>query len=205
MTNNTILKITALLSILFLVSCTAITPDYEGSDAGYVVIGIGATKGTEYTSYRFDFRKADGSSKDSFFYFQNNPSWDRGDDYENDEETGVIDARALPPGDYELYSYHVRHLSGAEDTTFSPIEDFSIPFSIRPGETAYLGNYQANGLMRTNFFGVLIRDGAYFIYKNTADRDIGIAKQLKPGFQIDKVNNFLSGKDVFERPNVEEL
>tara|TARA_B100000767_G_C19711341_1_gene512935 strand:+ start:763 stop:1404 length:642 start_codon:yes stop_codon:yes gene_type:complete len=206
MTINTTLKVTALISLSLLVGCVGIiTPDYEGGDAGYAVIGIGAAQGTMYTTYRFDFRKADGTGIDSFFYFQNNSVWGRGNDYENGKETGVIDARALPPGEYEIYSYEIFHINGMVHRTFSPKEEFSIPFSILPGETAYLGNYQANGLKAVNIFGMPLPGGAYFIHNDTVDRDIEIAKKLKPTFLVDKINKFLASKETLELPYFEVL
>ena len=196
-----LLKVTLIASLSVLVGCVGIiTPDYEGSDAGYVVIGIGAAQGTMYTTYRFDFRKAGGSGIDSLFYFQNNSVWGRGNDYETNLETGVIDARALPPGEYELYSYKIFHITGMVDRTFSPKEEFSIPFSVRPGETAYLGNYQANGLKAKNIFGMPLPGGAYFIHSDTEERDLEIAKKLKPTFMLDKVNKFFANDEALSLP-----
>jgi len=52
---------------------------------------------------------------------------------------GRLAALRLSPGDYELNGWRVRKSSADGITEMSPEHSFSFPFTIRPGETTYLG------------------------------------------------------------------
>lgn len=151
-------------------------PDYDGDDVGYVVVGIGARTGTEYSSYELMFREVGKEDSDSFVYFQKNNFYSQGDDYATDIETGVVNVRGLAPGKYEIFNIDIFFNNGFNQTNFYLDDDISIPFTVRPGAVTYLGNFQANQLTGENIFGMPLPAGAYFVVTDRESEDINIAK-----------------------------
>lgn len=185
-----ILKASAVLMLIALAGCTFAPYEYLGEDAGYAVASISAAEGTYYNGYSFRFRRLDGSVQSRFYYDQIG-FWSRAPtDYKNDKEAGVVSVHSLQPGDYEIFAYDA-YLIGVGSRTYGSKEDFSIPFTIVPGETAYLGNFQAHEMKTRGLLGLPIDHGPRFIYSDTMDRDIEIAKKLRPDYAISKVNKFL--------------
>lgn len=156
--------------------------DYEGADAGRVVIGIGATNGTSYSSYSFLFRRRmalgvdERPARGRFTYFQENYLYKQAPDYVAHDEAGVVLIHSLPPGDYEIYNFNV-FFNGTVQRNFGSKTDFSIPFSIRPGQSTYLGNYQANYRLGSNFVGMTLPAGAVFVVTDRLDAEWVIAEK----------------------------
>lgn len=175
------------LPLLFL-GCASIIPiptDYNGPDAGKMVIGIGAASGTEYYSYSFLFRKVGVEPKDPekpevgrLDYFQTNIFSRQEPDYQEESEEGVVLVCSLTPGDYEIYNFDVFYNGGTYQVNYSSKHPFTIPFSVSTGGVVYLGNYQANSIGR-NLFG-MSAGGAVFVVNSRLERDLKIAQKKDP-------------------------
>ncbi len=175
--------------------CATIPTDYAGEDAGKVVIGIGAAKGTGYSHYALLIR--DPTKRDapagqkaiaSFAFYQNNMWYGQDLDYKNELETGVVLVKSLPPGQYEIYNFDIYLNTGVAESQFSSREDFSVPFTVSPGQTTYLGNFQANGIKGKNMFGMTVpHGGAVFAVSNRAQRELTIARSKDPKVSLDAI------------------
>ena len=197
---RTTLKALALLGALFLVaSCEQVTvKDYRGADAGYALLSISRLAEQErgYHAYHLNARRTDVQNWDVFrFYYKTRKS-----DYEDDTEAGVVFLRAMEPGDYKIFG--VSYFIGI--TTYSSAVEFSIPFTIRPGETTYLGNYLGVSLMGEGIFGIPMPYAGYFVVTDQEERDVERAKQRRPEFPITKVNNAMPDNSIFSLPYFEQ-
>lgn len=188
-------RVSWLLAVFMLCSCaTTIPTNYTGNDAGYAVIGIGAASGTQYSSYSFLFRRAgakEAAEKDSgrLVFFQNNLFYSRPPDYKTADEAGVVEVASLPPGRYEIFNFDVFLNMGTVQNHYRSRKEFSIPFEVRPNETVYLGNYQANGIKGRNFFGLPVAGGAFFVVEDRSQVDLGLAKARVPAVRVENVRN----------------
>lgn len=177
---------------------TATIPtNYAGPDAGRVVLGFGAANDTTYSTYTLLFRNVRSSAEsvgapaEGYFVFcQTNVFCGRKFDYEKPNEVGVVLIASLPAGKYEIYNFDVFYNAGTVQKNFSSKRPFSIPFEVKPGTTAYLGNYQANGISGKNVFGMAVSAGAIFIVEDRTALDIGIASK-KDGSLFQKVESYV--------------
>ena len=183
-----------LLAAFTLSACGSI-PDvrneYQGTDAGRIAIGIGASANTHYSSYSLNFRKLNDKDAEPnrFVYFQHNEFSAQKRDYENPEENGVVQSFRLPPGDYEIFNFDIFLNGGTVQKNFGSRKEFSIPFKVRANETTYLGNYQANLVMGKNFFGMSMAAGAVFVVTNREKADIELAKKRLPNVSFGPISN----------------
>jgi hypothetical protein len=178
-------SILLLLPLAFLGACASaprIPTDYAGADGGKVVVGIGAAAGTTYSSYALQFRKRGSAGAPAqqgsgrFIYFQTNLFSKQTPDYAANGESGVVLVESLPPGDYEIYNFDVFYNGGTIQKNFGSKTDVSIPFSVKPGTTTYLGNYQANKLIGQNVLGMPLPAGARFIVSDRLASELPIAQ-----------------------------
>jgi hypothetical protein len=174
-----------ILSLLFLSSCTTglHVTNYAGPDAGVLVTSLGAKTGTVYNGYNLFYRKKNHAPDGDGMIWWGQASILEGHklDIDTGSETGIVDVRRLPPGEYEIFNFRVFYNGGNVQKHFSSKTDFSIPFSIRPGRATYIGEFIAVGVQGENIFGFSIPDGAYFTVSNRGERDIAIARQKYPG------------------------
>lgn len=198
------ISVAAILAILHmsLVGCAATEKlAYEGDDAGYVVVGIGARAGTEYSAYKLIFRRIGNEESDRFVYFQRNMFYSEGNDYESGAETGVVNVRKLAPGEYEINNVDIFFNNGYVQKNFYLPEDISIPFTVAPGEVTYLGNFQANKVTGENVLGMTLPAGAFFVVTDREEDDIRIAEQKHPDIEGKVVQNEFSGEQYESLPN----
>lgn len=195
----------SLVATLLLSACGSI-PDvrneYQGSDAGRVAIGIGASAKTYYSSYSLIFRKVTEKKGDSnrFIYFQDNIFAAQKRDYDNSKENGIVQSFRLAPGDYEIFNFDIFLNGGTVQKNFSSKKDFSIPFSVRSNETTYLGNYQANMVTGKNFFGFNILAGAVFVVTDREKADIDLVKKRLPNISLGSVTNATPKANAIANP-----
>ncbi len=147
------------------------THQYRGRDAGWLVISISADKKGEADPVTLFYDQADGSDHGSVHFSR--PDWTDlsfgSADFHEGSEVGDVEVLSLHPGDYQFDSF-LTHLGGKNfgDT-------FRLPFSIRPGQTTYLGNFRFVEAHEKGFVGYLRARDFYFIIRDRARRDIGIA------------------------------
>lgn len=174
-------KSLALASLLALSACSSMNrlpTNYSGTDAGYVVIGVGATTQTDYSRYTLLFRKT-GLTKVGRFSYASTKASPTG--YKANTESGVVEVHTLPPGNYEVYNFDIAMKLGNGETHLTSKTDFSIPFTIRPGQVTYLGNYLASQINGKDVFGQPIPTGVVFVVEDREEHDVYLAAKQKPG------------------------
>ena len=176
-------KLMALFSIALVCGCSSmggIPRDYAGADGGVLVAGLGAARGTSYSSYTMKYRTTNGAGEGSFRYLQENIFAATPRDFDDQAGNGFVAVQRLPPGDYEIYNFSIFHNGEMFQNYYSSRKDFSIKFKIVPGKTTYLGDFTAVRIQGRNFFGMPVPGGAYFVVSNKEERDIAIARRKLP-------------------------
>ncbi len=175
---TTLLAIVLLLGLPGCVSTGLYSTNYDGKDAGFLVAALGAQGGTVYDVCDLYFRKKDQSFDGRVLWGQDNFLDDRKPDFDDGTKVGIVDVIRLPPGDYELYNFrlvsrdfYVGYRKARRE--FKSKQDFSLPFTIRPGAGTYIGEFLAVGIKAQDKTPA----GAYFLLSNMADRDLPIAKR----------------------------
>jgi hypothetical protein len=189
-TGIAMMKRLLLCAPVLLAGCAIGLPtDYQGPDAGHAVIGIGATTDTHYNSYSLLFRRIDspaprGSLHDTGWlsYYESMISLQKRD-YDDAQEAGVVVTADLPPGRYELFDFSAFNHGGV-DTYYRSPWPFSIPFTIEPGKTVYLGNYQANGPHSRNVQGLPLHADLTFVVEDRQARDMAVARAHPGGASL---------------------
>lgn len=147
------------------------THQYHGDDAGWLVISISSSKDTNADPITLFYDQVGGSDHGSVQFSR--PDWTDlsfgSADFHTGDEVGDVIIRSMKPGDYQLDSFLTR-MGGRNfgDT-------FRMPFTIRPGQTTYLGNFRFVSAHEKGFVGYLRARDFYFVVKNFARRDIHIA------------------------------
>ena len=70
--------------------------------------------------------------------------------------------------------------AGTVTKNFGSKQNFSIPFTVKPGKVSYLGNYQANGIWGENMFGMSLAAGAVFVVSNRSESEVALARNKEP-------------------------
>ena len=156
--------------------------EYHGADQGMLVVSLGMiAQGNKpsFDSYMMNYKVA-GTKTDTFLgepSLSFSPvSYFHAKDFTG-RELGRVEILHLKPGNYEIYSSTFHYVQGVQDVQWGSHKDFSIPFTIKPGETTYIGA----------FLGVTLYDGmgfpanGYLVLSDRHDRDIEIAKKKEPG------------------------
>ena len=147
------------------------THQYHGRDAGWLVMSISADKDGEADPVTLFYDQIDGSDHGSVHFSR--PDWTDlsfgSADFREGREVGDVMIVSLRAGEYQFDSF-LTHLGGKNfgDT-------FHLPFSIRPGQTTYLGNFRFVEAHEKGFVGYLRARDFYFAIRDRARRDIGIA------------------------------
>ncbi len=182
-----------IISVLLLSGCVSISTiptDYRGADAGKLVIAIGASKETYYSSYSLLFKKridqVSQFATGRLIYFQGNLFYSQDPDYINDKENGVILISSLPSGDYDIFNFDLFDFNNIHYSSRTPI---SIPFTIKPNQVTYIGNYQANSIPTKNSFGMTSFAWGYFVTENRANQDLEIARKKDPSISKFDINS----------------
>jgi len=163
--------------------------NYSGSDAGYLVMSISQDKVGFFDREAvviLHFRKLDRLVT-GFVNYGNHRVLDFAPstlDFEDASEQGIVIVRALPPGDYEFFDF-----SGDKEVPTYPTIDpnpsyfrarYSLPFTIKAGETAYLGNFRLVVKPGGNkLLGPPFAAGYYLGLSDRSSRDLAIAHDKK--------------------------
>ena len=106
----------------------------------------------------------------------------------------------LPAGKYEIFDFALFFTNRIYSETFSSSSPFSIPFEVRTGETAYLGNYFALPRYGARRLGVPQRAGALFTVENRQETDTAIARKKSLGTLAAVVANYTPSVEQLSRP-----
>lgn len=182
-----------------------IDADYRGPDSGVLLFSTSTLK----ISMNFDFYfKHKGAELDSdsigpgqiecacvgFWH----PTM-ADPDYHDEYETGKVQIQHLAPGDYEVYSYNFGGSLAGTGFHFFPAKPLSLPFTIKPGQTTYIGNFARAPSLGTPLADKLGATG-YFVVSNKHERDIAIAKTKEPN--LPPVTDAVTDVSQFELPNL---
>lgn len=127
------------------------------------------------SGYRVYFRQIPGGYSGSFGTGAAStllPFSEKGD-FNDQHGLGTVFAAALPPGEYEIFSWAVA--SGYANVRSTV--PFSIRFTVEPGKLVYLGNFQ---FRQTAGLGLTVT-GATVSYREAIARDIPVFKRKFPG------------------------
>ncbi|WP_394782267.1 hypothetical protein, partial [Undibacterium sp.] len=111
--------------------------DYKGADAGYVVLSLGQSDNKVTMSPILSGYRLETSDELEFQYSSDPKGVVPLDDWQSG--TGMAVAKKLPPGEYEIN--HAHFSIGSSEFRFSVLLAKPIRFSIKPGETSYIGSY----------------------------------------------------------------
>ena len=176
----------SLITILGCATVNHIPLNQSGGEVGYAVISIGHAKGTNYSSYKMLFRTKDKTAQNAVGYKTPVFSKKNKTDFEDERTIGTVELLRLPAGEYEIYNFDVFENLGMAQTNYSAKKEFSIPFTIKPNEATYLGEYIA-----VNIGGKFISasvGGAYFMVDNKIKRDLEYVKMYH-GMAFDTISN----------------
>jgi len=157
-----------------------LTGKYAGADAGFLVTALTSRPDIPYYSYSLNFRTKDRGATSSVWWGQADMLDVRKLDIDDNQEKGIVEVRRLPPGEYEFFNFRVEMNTSFREW-WSSKKEFAIPFTIKPGEATYVGEFMAVGVKGKNLFGLTVPDGAYFVLSNKIARDTDIAKRKEPG------------------------
>jgi hypothetical protein len=190
---------------LTLISCSI--NQYKGTNAGYLVMGIGYSKDT-LSLTKFEINKLNAkSSYFNDFKFLNckNTFWTGAckPDYENQSELGTVSVAKLEPGDYVIGWFETQY----GDISMKNKEYLGVRFTIKPSQITYIGNYQTN-IATTKTLWWKSPKGVAFYLSDRKDQDIGYAKLNYPEISTQNATstlpdlNTISGKIYFlsEKP-----
>jgi hypothetical protein len=179
-------------------SSNYIPANYAGDDAGYIVMSLGASTETKYEAYKLFIRKMDKSLNSGVAYLPDNMFKPTKKDFIDNDSHGAVISFAMPAGDYEIYNCDIFENLGLRQTNYRAKQDFSIPFSIKPGTATYLGEYIAFTIGK-GFLGTST-GGAIFVVKNEMARDVQIAKKKFPDLFADNVIDSVPSPDSIGCP-----
>lgn len=187
-------------AVMSLSATSAAAANYEAPDDGQVIFSVG----TLHIAMNFTFRYRSvgpvlGRSRPlsgviecrciGFFSARMaNPDY-------TGRETGKVVMHHLPPGDYEIHDFGFGGSLGSTMTSFSSGQPFVTPFTIRPGEATYIGNFARAPSLGTPLEPVLGATG-FFVISDQSERDLPIARLrfadfVEPAVSVTDVSVFI--------------
>jgi hypothetical protein len=139
---------------------------------GKVVLGFGASPGTNFQICQLLFQSADGEHSDFTAYIQTSPFFGTHRDFDDASENGAVKILSLPAGNWIIYNITL----GNFPTAVTPLDGFAIPFTVKAGEAVYIGDYRAHGALWQSH-GESSVQGVAFDVSDQSARDIAIAKR----------------------------
>jgi len=157
---------------LALVCVTGSVSAAHADGKGVVVFGFGADHLLEYTNYTLLLRSTDHVHLRTVTY-RRSASAARGntrDDYYDTDESGNVQSLTLAAGSWEIYNFQFGRADGEYAVAKT---DFSLPFTVTPGQTAYIGDYRAGTIPQREITpGSAGRLGFYVTDMNARDTTI---------------------------------
>ena len=162
---------------------------YKGADAGRLIIAFGSNHGMDYRGYRLSTAPPTGARRLPLrICTPTSTSSTLSPISGRAARTSMIPRKKrrcgscpCSPGEYEFYSFEIWSDNGYARERFTPNQNFSVPFSIKPNTSTYVGDFRAMEVSGRNVFGLPVEGGAYFMISDQGDRDLKIAKAHDPG------------------------
>lgn len=164
---------------LLLAGCAGSSSRYSGNDAGMVVLSIAQDKDTQFSIYRLHYRTRDKRMSDVIAWMKDSPLSADTPDFREPSKTGEVFALKLAPGDYEIFNYTI--VGGG--ARHSGSEEFSVPFTIKPRETIYLGEFMGMVTHGGNLVPAAEERAPIFVVSDQLARDAAIAAREEPDIQ----------------------
>ena len=171
------------LSICLIVfsGCATLQIDYKGPDKGIVILTLTANKEDPIQTYALRIRKKDKSATGGVSYVPHNLFRPTPCDFEERYYHGFVKVLKLEPGEYEVFNFVLGTRSGI---IYTAKEDFSAPFTVKEGETIYIGEYWFASTKKKDFLGqTSLR--FYVTLSDRGGRDIPIAIKKEPTIRDD--------------------
>ncbi len=123
--------------------------DYKGSDAGFVVASEGAERGGHFDSSGVTFQLVGTENLVDFAFATRGLMFTTPDhDFESGSAIGKVQPKRLPPGDYEAVVVHGEQF--VNNGSFRRPLASGLRFTVKAGETVYLGRYIISESSRFN-------------------------------------------------------
>lgn len=160
--------------VIALSSIAPISAAEETSQAtGKVIVEFSTAETMRgWENFSLQFRTRDRAHRDWTSYSHGGLILNTGDDFEDQSEKGAVKILTLPAGEWEIWSATIANSM----ISFSPKNDFSVPFVVKPGETIYIGGYRGVWTYGRTIIGTSTEAGAYFAVSDQSLRDVAIAK-----------------------------
>jgi hypothetical protein len=181
------LKFKYLLIVLFITvlsGCAATAPqldtNYQGADAGKVFASI-STERTAYSVMSILVRSrtvTQEATNTPTAALQYSLSFSKSPDFHIGYEHGDVSILTLAPGDYEVFGFKMIQ-SGLVTVSASSDTLKPVPFTVRSGETHYLGGYRIT--VKNNSFGLPSPFLPKIWIRDKLERDLPIARNKEPG------------------------
>jgi hypothetical protein len=184
----------AVFCVQALAGCATIYPPLPGDSpspqAGSLVLSLASAEKYPTTMHTLKIRRRgeDAGYQVSYRPLSNLFPALTPQDFSEGAANGVVVVGSIPPGDYEVQNFSSSRYGYPVSRTFSSQVDAAIPFSIRPGEATYIGEYQAREVNGRNLFGAEFTVMIYFVVTDKSDRDLGVAARKMPALQGRKAN-----------------
>jgi hypothetical protein len=174
-------------------------PEQASSVFGTITAEMGGPSGP-LSRYMIHFRNID-TREESFLSV--NPGMDSSGDpelYERRRTSGAFFDITLPPGRYEFYDVWMVAATGFGSTEYRSREPFSVPFTIEPGKTHYIGEIRAYPVVGRNVFGMSLAAGGYFVLRDQEARDTRILLKRRAVPAVAPVRNLVREIDTNRTP-----
>lgn len=173
----------AIIPLIFLsimvMSCSSLIglKDYEGEDAGYIVITTLVGEGAPNDgSYLLLFRSVDEPKNvESFFYSPGNIFYTKPPDFKTDEGIGFVHVAKLKPGEYEVFQWRASNGQWSIRSQKSLITKFVI----RPNLVTYGGGYMFKPILGMSLLGIPypVNFDFSFLFDFERDYKVAVAKR----------------------------
>lgn len=171
----------------------------DGTGTVILTLNASVVNGSPVDAYRAYYIRARRIGGDGGAQFSWHEGWlvSSPNDLASSGGKGEVIVKDLAPGDWEIYWFRLETHGYPIRVRWTPRQEFSIPFKIRPGRATYIGSYQPVGHMYKNMLGIMSVGGGSFVVSDQSARDIPIAKTIRPDlgpvdvdvFDVDMLHN----------------
>jgi hypothetical protein len=146
-------------------------------EEGTLVVGIGYTA-PELASYVIRYKRAGDRASwlfpDRLISYTPHGMWADDPDFQG-RETGRVVVQRLKPGSYDFYGIELGDSHAIDGhISMEAIHHFSVPFTIKPGEATYVGDFTCMNKYE------LSGPDMYMVLTDQHERDIPIAQRKMP-------------------------
>lgn len=174
-----------LLIALALSACVAIRPidaQYQGQDAGYVVVSLSKAPDANFSTFgplitRAGTERTGAVDGVKLWIPPTGPYNVQRVSFFEAGGPGAVFVLRLSSGQYQLGSFSASRGISVNAEAWGAEPEINIPFEVRPGRVVYLGSYLAKeGVASPGFFGSLTQ--LYFERRTEIDRDLSVARRV---------------------------